>query len=327
MQVPQVLQDLGHNPEPILARAGLKPEQFEDPDTVIPYLVAGKLLADCATTTGCRHFGLLVGERAGPSTLGLAGFILASAPNVGTALHDLLLNLDLHDQGGVPTLFTNDSTTYLGYSIHLSGAEATDQIHDLAIAVACNIMRGLCGKTWNPAEVFFPYRQPLDLDPYRRFFRGPLHFNADHCALAFPSHWLKHQIPTADPLLHRHLEQEAAELHDLRNPDMMNNLRGLLVKSLQVRHCSAADVARQLNMHQRTLNRRLHEKGTSFRNELESVRFEMAQQLLADSTMPIARIAKALNYADVSAFSRAFKRWAGTTPAEWRNHNVTARDA
>jgi AraC-like DNA-binding protein len=322
--IPAVLQDLGHDPDPVLASAGFKTDQFTDPDTEIPYLAASRLLARCVADTGCRHFGLLVGERAGPSSLGVAGFMLQSAPDVGTALRSLVQHLDLHDQGGVPTLFIRGGVTGLGYAIHQSGAKATDQIYDLSIAVACNIMRRLCGEEWNPTEVLLPHRTPQDLVPFRRFFRAPLGFNADQCAVVFPTHWLDHRIPGADALLYRHLEKEAAGLHELREANIVSELRGLLHKALLTGKCTTGDIARQLCMHERTLNRRLREEGTSFHQQLDDIRYAMARQYLAESEMPIARMAKALNYSDVSAFSRAFKRWAGITPAQWRTRSASS---
>jgi AraC-like DNA-binding protein len=324
MGIPAVLQELGHEPGPILDRAGLKPVQFTDPDFEIPYIDAGRLLASCVAVTGCRHFGLLVGVHAGPSSLGVAGFMLRSAPDVGRALRGLVQHLDLHDQGGVPTLQVNGGSSQLGYDIILPGVEAADQIFELSMAIGCNIMRGLCGRDWNPAEVLISARQPQDLAPYRRFFRAPIRFNAEQTALVFPTRWLDHQIPSADALLHRHLEKEAAELHNLRNSDadIIGSLRRLLRKSLVARQCTLADLARQLHIHERTLNRRLQEEGTNFRRELDAIRYEMARHFLVESAMPITRIARTLNYADVSAFSRAFKRWAGITPAEWRTRHV-----
>ncbi len=318
MSVPAVLRELGRDPEPIFASAGLKPAQFADADTEISYVAAGRLLARSVAATGCRHFGLLVGEHAGPSSLGIAGFMLRSAPDVGTALRGLVQHLHLHDQGGVPILLIKGSVTLLGYAIHQSGAEATDQIYDLSMAIGCNIMRGLCGESWNPTEILLSRRPPRDLEPYRKFFRAPLHFNAEQSAVVFRSRWLDHHIPSADPLLHRHLEKEAIELQALRDANTTGHLRGLLRKSLLAHKCTVTDVARQLCIHERTLNRKLQKLGTSFRHELDDIRYEMSRQLLADSAMPLAKIATTLNYADVSAFSRAFKRWTGITPAQWR---------
>ena len=253
--------------------------------------------------------------------------MLRSAPDVGSALRSLVNNLDLQDQGGVATLHVSGGATQLGYAIILPEVEAADQIYDITMAIACNIMRGLCGKDWNPAEVLLSTRQPHHLAPYRRFFRAPLHFNAEQSAVVFPTRWLDHQIPSADALLYRHLEKEAAELHNLRNPDtdIVGSLHRLLRKSLVARQCTVTDLARQLHIHERTLDRRLQEAGTNFRRELDVIRCEMARHYLVESAMPITRIARALNYADVSTFSRAFKRWTGMTPAQWRINNGSSR--
>jgi AraC-like DNA-binding protein len=323
MSIPEVLQELGHEPGPIFDTAGLNPAQFTDPDFEIPYIDAGRLLASCEAVTGCPHFGLLVGERAGPSSLGVAGFMLRSAPDVGSALRSLVQNLDLHDQGGVVTLHVSGNVTQFSYAIILPGVAAADQIYDISMAIACNIMRGLCGKGWKPAEVLLSRRQPQNLAPYKHFFRAPLRFNAEQSAIVFPTRWLDHPIPSADALLHRHLEKEAAELHNLRNPDtdIVSSLQRLLRKSLVSRQCTVTDLARQLHIHERTLNRRLREEGTSFRRELDAIRYEMARHFLHESAMPVARVARALNYTDTSAFSRAFKRWTGITPAEWRTRS------
>jgi AraC-like DNA-binding protein len=323
MGVPAVARELGSDPEPIFASVGLRLAQFEDADTEISYAAAGRLLARCVATTGCEHFGLLVGNRAEPSSLGVAGFMLRSAPDVGTALRALVQHLNLHDQGGVPVLLIQGSVTLLGYAIHQSGAEATDQIYDLSMAIGCNIMRSLCGQSWNPTEILLSRRPPPHLEPYQKFFRAPLHFNADRSAMVFPSRWLDHQIPSADPLLHRHLEKQATELHTFRNGKITSDLRGLLQKSVLAHKCAVSDIAGQLCIHERTLNRKLQKEGTSFRQELDAIRYEMARQLLADTTMPIAKIAATLNYTDVSAFSRAFKRWAGITPAQWRSRRLS----
>lgn len=316
-----VLRELGADPQALLEGSGFTTAEFEDPDTELLYRSESRLLARCVEATQCPHLGLLIGARATPSALGLTGFMMRSAPNVGAALRDLVEYLDLHDQGGVPTLFVQGDATQLGYAIHQSGVEAVDQIYDVSIAFACNIMRSLCGEDWKPAEVMLSRRPPPDLVPYQRFYHAPLRFNADRNAVAFPSRWLDHEIQSGDPLLHRYLEREANELKTIRNADIVGNLRGLLRKLLKTRNCTIGVAAKQLCMHERSLHRKLREQGTSFQRELDDVRYGKARELLANSAMPIARIATALNYADASAFNRAFKRWTGMSPARWRDDN------
>lgn len=319
-----VTRDLGVNPDEILEPFGLSTVQFDDPDFEIPYVTAGRLLAHCANATQCLHFGLLVGIRAHPSALGLPGFLLLNAPDVGTALQALVKNFDLHDQGGVPVLDVQGKSTRLGYAIHQSHVEAIDHIYDLSIAVGCRIMRQLCGAGWNPAEVHFSRRQQPDLKPYSRFYRAPLRFNMDRNAIMFPSRWMKHTLPSADALLHRHLKQEANALHTLRHANFVNDTRRLLCTSMMTGHFTINDIAEQFCMHERTLHRRLREEGTSYELELDAVRYDVARQLPGGSTMPIASIAETLNYSGASAFNRAFKRWAGFTPARWRDVNTAS---
>jgi AraC-like DNA-binding protein len=322
-----VMRELGVDPENVLEQFGFTTVQFEDPDFEISYVTASRLLACCAKATQCPHFGLLVGRHARPSSLGIPGFLLLNAPDVGTALSVLVQNLDLHDQGGVPVVEIQGSSTFLGYVIHQARVEATDTIYDISIAIGCGIMRSLCGASWNPAEVLFSRRPPADLRPYRQFYRAPLQFDMDRNAIVFPSHWMNHRVPGADTLLHRHLEREADQLHMLRQANLTSDTRRLLRTSIMTGNCTISDIAAQLCMHERTLHRRLREEGTSFQLELDAVRFDVARQLLAGSAMPIGRIAETLNYSGVSAFNRAFKRWAGFTPAYWRTRNAPSSPA
>ena len=320
--LPNIVRELGWDPEALFASAGFTPKQFDSPDHEVSFVAASRLLASCVAATGCQHLGLLMGERAEPSSLGVAGFMLHSAADVRAALRGLVRHLDLHDQGGAATLVTRGDTTFVAYMIHQAGVSATDQIYDLSMTIVCKILRSLCGDGWSPTRVFLSRRMPSNTAPYKAVFHAPLHFDAEQSAVAFASRWLDHPLPGSDPLLHQHLEREADDLHRRRRTDQAGRLRRLLRTSLPSGGSNVSDIARQLGMHERTLNRRLRAEGTSFRRELEQTRYEVAQQLLSDTTMPLGKIADSLNYADATAFSRAFKRWSGVTPTAWRSRII-----
>jgi AraC-like DNA-binding protein len=82
--------------------------------------------------------------------------------------------------------------------------------------------------------------------------------------------------------------------------------------------CSATRIARQFSMHRRTLNRRLGPERTAFRRVVDQVRFEIACELIAHSRMSFAQVAAALKFSELSAFTRAFRRWSGESPTAWR---------
>jgi len=318
MAMPAVVRELGGDPDALFRGTGFDVALFDDPDAQVPYAGADRLIARCAEATACEHFGLLVGQRASPSSLGVAGFLLHVAPDVRTALHDLVSHLDLHDDGGVPYVTTTADVALLGYAIHEPGVTAAAQIYDLSISIACNIMRSLCGSAWRASEVLLSRQPPRDPLPWERFFQAPLRFDAEQSAVAFPARWLDHPLQGADSLLHRHLEAEAAAQREQRSTNLVGAVRGVLRGLLAARRASVQDVARQLGMHERTLNRRLRYEGTTFTLELDAVRYTAAQQYLTQTSMSLAQVAAALEYADASAFNRAFRRWSGTTPARWR---------
>ena len=127
--------------------------------------------------------------------------------------------------------------------------------------------------------------------------------------------------------VHKHFEEAGQRLEVLRGvsfdvhrgSDLPDQVRSVLRTSIRTGHARADQVAAIFSMHARTLNRHLNEFGISFRALVDEGRFEIAQQMLQSSAMEVAQIAAMLDYADASAFTRAFRRWSGTTPARWRS--------
>jgi AraC-like DNA-binding protein len=323
--VTTVLRKAGIDPATMFAEVGLRADVFDDPDNLISFRTAGHLLAVCVDRTGYEDFGLQAGRMSGAATLGIAGFLVQQSPTVRVALRNLTLHLHLQDRGAVPMFSVGEGTALLGYAIYQPGVEAVEQINDLAIAIAFNLMRGLCGEEWLPSEVRLARRDPVDTRPYRALFRAPVVFDAKESVLLFPSRWLERPVRGADPQLLKFLEQRVAELESEDRRTLAQRLRPMIRGALSYRDCSAERIAAMLSMHRRTLNRRLKEDGTSFREVVESVRHEVARQLLANTRLPLNEIATALDYADPSVFTRAFRRWSGLSPSEWREAEGRAR--
>jgi AraC-like DNA-binding protein len=324
ISIPAVLQGLGFDPGPVLAEAGVDGRLFDDPENQISYLSRGHLLDICVARTGCQHFGLLVGQRNGLEALGLVGLLVKYSTDVGTALRSLVRYRHLHVRGAVATLEVEDGWVTLGYATVLQEAEGNDQVGDAAVASIFNIMRSLCGPDWNPAEVRFSHRRPVDVGPYRRFFRAPLRFDAEQYAVEFSAEWLARSLSSDDPMLRRLLQRQIDTLESRHGDDFPGQVRSVLLTGLLTGHGSADQVAALFSMHGRTLHRRLKVFGTNFHQLADECRFEIARQMLGDSTLNVSAIASALDYADVRAFSRAFRRWTGGTPVQWRLKHVRA---
>jgi len=322
VNIPGLLIELGCDPGPVFERADFKQGLLDDPEHRLSFLVASRLLQECVLATGCEHFGLLLGQMANPSYLGVTGFLVNTAATVGQALEALVENLDLHDEGSTCTLDIEEDYSRLSFYVHQPGASAIAQIYDLATVIMCKIMRSLCGRDWNASQVLVVRGRPRDLTPYVHYYRTTPLFDSETCGVVFPNHYLHLRPPKADKLLHHHLELEAKVLHQMRHDQILDTLPAVMQKGLLLGQCSALEIADALGLHERTLHRRLQLTGTTFRQELDRVRESLSIQLLQSSSLPICDIATSLGYADSSGFIRAFHRWTGFSPAVWRKQNV-----
>ena len=318
LAIPEVLESLGADPAEVLAKAGFDLTLFDDPDNLISFAARTRLVNHCVARTGFQHFGLLIGQQIGLDSLGLVGLLVKYSPDVGTALRSLVRFLHLHVRGATTSLETGDRTATLAYAIYEPHFEATDQIGACATAILFNILRTLCGPDWKPVEIQFAHRKPEIVGPFRRFFRAPLTFDVDQYAVVFAADWLGRRLPDTDPQLHRLLQRQIDALEARHGDDFPEQVRSVLRTALVSGHAGADQVAALFSMHARTLNRHLDAFGIGFRELVDEGRFEIARQMLDDSAMQVSQIAAMLAYADASAFSRAFRRWSGTTPARWR---------
>lgn len=316
--LPQVLERIGVDMEPLLAQTGVPRHLFDDPDNAIPFPVGARLILLATQASGRDDLGLLVGEGSNPSSLGLVGFLLQQAPDLRTALADLVRYLHHHDRGSVPFMSISGGMVALGYSILEPNVPAAAQIYDIAIAVGRNVLRGLCGPAWAPCEVTLARRRPAAPGRYERFFGAPVRFDAEQSALLFPERWLDTPIPSADAALRRVL-QEQIDLLEAEETGMANQVRRLLRTALLTHSGSIDELAGLLGLRRRTLSRRLETEGTSFRQLCDEIQFEIARQLLEHTQMTITEIGLSLKYSETSAFSRAFKQWSGVSPRDWRS--------
>ena len=318
MAIPTVLGRLGFDAPTVLAEAGVDIHLFDSPDNEIPYSARTRLINHCVERTGCRHFGLLIGQQTGLASLGLVGLLVRYEPDLGTALKSLVRYIHLHVRGAAAALHTEGESTIFAYEFLGRRTDATDQTGDAAVAIMFNLTKELCGPGWVPSEVWLAHRAPADPSPLQRFFQAPIRFDADRYALVFPSRWLEQPLSVQDAQLRGMLHERIDLLDATQGEHLPDRVGRVLRMTLPTNTGQVERVASLLSMHVRTLHRRLQEHGTSFRQLANETRSELARQLLEETSLDLHAIADALGYADTTAFGRAFRRWTRTTPSEWR---------
>jgi AraC-like DNA-binding protein len=317
--IPLLLQEMGVHPAEVLSAAGLSAAALSAVENRIPYVSMGKLLHQCAATTGCPHFGLLAGQRMRLSHLGLPGKLVRYSETLGAAIRTFVVYHHLNSGGMATFMLEQDGIVTLGSAIYHKGVEFTDHIYDGVIAMTCSVMRELCGARWAPEKVLFSRARPADVGAYRRFFQAPCRFDSEQTAMLFPAHLLARPMAEADRKRFRNLEEQAQAV----GIELVAQLRRALRILLLGGRSSGDEVAQILSMHRRTLNRRLRAQGITFQQILDEVRFEAARQLLDTTNLALTDIAVSLGYTESGAFSRAFRRWSGTAPSSRRSREQT----
>jgi AraC-like DNA-binding protein len=319
--IPSLLREMQVDPAEVLAGLGLDGAALDEMENRIPYIATGRLLNECAARTGCPHFGLLVGQRTRLAHLGLPGRLLQHSPSLGAGLRTLVVYQHINSQGLVDYLSERGGMASFGSAVYQTGTAFVDLVYDATIAIACSVLREVCGIRWAPELVIFSRARPADVGPYRRFFQAPCRFDSEKTALLFPTSLLTLPMPEADSKRLRALEEQAQEV----GIDLVSRLRRVLRSLLLDGNCSADKVAQILSMHRRTLNRRLKALGTSFQKVLDEVRFQATCELVDATRLPLTDIALSAGYSESSAFSRAFRRWSQAAPSVRRQMNDPRR--
>jgi AraC-like DNA-binding protein len=317
-----ILLGMGVDPAALLAAEGVDPKVFDDPDNQIPLTVHNRLIALAVARSGCPHIGLLVGQRDGLHSIGLAGLLVRYSPDVETALRSFVRYLHTHVRGAKTALTVDGAVATWTWEIYQPGVEAVDQVGDGAMAVMFNILRELCGPDWKPIEVRFAHREPAQLQPFRIFFRTTLCFDAEDYSLRFASSWLQHPLAQAEPALRRLLQKEIDAIEARHETDFPELVRSVLRTALLTGHARSDHLATLFSMHSSTLARRLKPYGVGFRELVDECRYDVAREMLVNSGLDVSHIATMLDYADASAFTRAFRRWSGVAPARWRSQHA-----
>lgn len=190
----------------------------------------------------------------------------------------------------------------------------------LALASWVVFARRYTGRTEVSADVDFTFPAPADTRTYQRIFGGQIRFSQPVTQLSFPLEHLQLPITHHDADTHRLLLSQArsqfAALDTERS--VVALVRQAITRHLSSGKVTLEQLAEVLQMAPRTLQYQLEHSGTHFRQVLDEVRRELACIYLEDPDMALVDVAFLLGYSEQSPFTKAFKRWTGETPGEYR---------
>ena len=317
------------------AVAGLPAEQLfnacdidlatlNDPEQRFPLSSFLHLCEVAAEKLGDPGLGLSIGARMTADYLGPYGFVLMSS-NTAREMMAKAERYSVLAIGGGRNVFEMTEDSCIRYWLH-QDAEATAGwriMDELVMASAVTMSRSLFGAdSWSPSWVSFANAAPENETPYADLFRCPLHFDAEAYAIAFDASLLDIEVRRVHPQIKLQLDQLCedllASLACAEDPVWLTQCRSLILEALSSPPPELNAIAEALGMSPSSLRKRLADHSTSFRQLVDEIRHELAVAYLRKPSLSLVDIAYLLGFSEQSAFQRAFKRWTGTTPGEYR---------
>lgn len=315
-QFEQLVLELGENPIEMIHQAGLRQAQFRDPNTYIAYPRLAELLEIAAQR--CQHplFGLMLAQRQTLHVLGDLPMLVSRAATVADALARVNDYLYLHASGVSLQLQSQGEIVRLALSMNVHSPRGIEQLMQMSVAQLAMFVSSLLNINISNIPLYLCQNKPSELESQR--LTHSVRFREPFNGVVLKSSQLLGRNYHDEEALNRHLQSHLQYLQSRYPDNLADQARDLIHRLLPTGECCIERVSTALGLHERTLQTRLQETGQSYRQLLQDVRQNIAQQQLSYGTQTITELALQLGYAEVAVFSRHFKTWTGLSPKQWQ---------
>jgi len=320
------LQRHGVAADALLAHAQLSPEALSQRDQRIAASAYLTLLGEGVRLTGDPNLGLHLGESVRPGYYGVLGYLIMSCATLADALHRQARYASLVGNLGLVVLDDEParpgSEPLIAHSWQPLLAQQQRQLSEETLAGWVSFGRWISGLDIAPTEVRFQHPAPADTSEHARIFRCPVLFEQPDNALIFPKRLLAAPLNQADAqvrgMLDAYADRLLAELN--QGNSVLDRARLELARQLPEQGPDLEAIAAALALSPRTLQRRLREGGLSFSQLVDETRQQLVLHYLRDPALELAEIAFLVGFSESGSLARAFRRWTGTSPGEYRRH-------
>ena len=303
--------------EQLFEEAGLNPHRLSHPETRIPHRNVTQIWNKVAELTGNQAFGLTTAKMIFPTMLHSLSMAMYSTSTLESMFEHVVRYCRTIQPLSVMR-FQQREKDFLyvwGSPAPYVSQVATEGLGAAIIAVA----RQLYGHHFAPMRVSLISGKPEDLSVYTDFFRSPVEFSADENIMYLDKTVLQQPLLTANRSVEmKCLEMTTDYLARLDRHDIVNLVYSKLLALLPTHNYSEEVIAESLCLSRRTLQRKLHDAGTSYDSLLQTTRRDLALGYVNNDNLSIGEISYLLGFSNPGNFIRAFKRWTERTPGNYR---------
>jgi AraC-like DNA-binding protein len=307
--------------ESLLAGTTLTNQQLADVRTRVPSELFAKLACRALRLTHDDGLGLSLGARIPVQALQVIGYLLSSAPTLRHAYGDFHRYASIVAENPTWMMREQGSSAHFEFNSAIDEPNTLRMANDWSVSLAYRIIAA-CAPDSDRDEisVAFSHPRPAYAARYAAVFERSVRFGQRRNAVIFPRAWLDAPQPHGDPGTCEGLREIAERLLSSvnRSKRLGDRVRVLLRQEAKLARIDVGALARKLGLSQSALRRRLASEGLSPSQLVDEARCRLARAELARIDTSIKQVADALGYAELRSFHRAFKRWTGKTPADYR---------
>jgi AraC-like DNA-binding protein len=320
----RVLDSYGIDGGKLYREAGLDPALIKSERARFPFDRVAAAWGRAAQVTGKPHLGLELAKHYKPTDFhGLAVVFLASS-NLRTALERLARYHVVVNTSFAMRLENKPDRLDLVCSAVDISDDARRMFQDSRAAILVDLCRTATSQELTPRTVEFTYPEPSDKSAHEALFRCPVVFGAPEWRLSFRTADVDRPFAASNRELALSNDKFLDDMvRNLRHDDVVSRVKLAMLDELASGTPSEDAIAKTVSMSTRSLQRRLAAEGTSYTQLLAMVRKELAEHYVANRHIPVTEISYMLGFSDVSSFSRAYKRWTGSSPAASRQREDT----
>tara|TARA_R100000750_G_scaffold42615_1_gene27943 strand:- start:4829 stop:5815 length:987 start_codon:yes stop_codon:yes gene_type:complete len=287
----------------------------------VPILEWAEMLYASAALLKDENFGLSLGSFAKPKHTGIMSYLTFSSENLGQALLEFNKYQRLLYDVTPMTIRAHGPHIELVWNGHMW--RPGQIVDECSLATLIQTCRNICGESMCPTKVCFIYEKPEDTSPYEEYFGCPVHFSCSETVIQTDLETLSKPISSSNKLMLKSLEAIADKMIiELPSaPKTATEMRKIIVKKLRIQNLSIEQVAAEIGVSERTLQRHLKELNSSFKNEVGEIRHNMAKKCLLETNLDESEISQMIGINDPNKFIDKFERKEGMTPHRYRLQN------
>ncbi len=300
----------------LLAEAGFDLQCLDGPTARCPLINTARLWEIAVAATGDPAFGIKVASHIKHTSFHALSYGLCASSTLKEAFERLQRFCHVASDAVEYEFFRCGSEYH--FVIEPAACVPFESI-DALVSAQLRMCRSLIGRDYSPLLIELRRPRPARIEEFERQLRAPLKFGAAQNRLVFDSDSIESPLDGGNPELARHSDAIAIQyLARNERENIEARVRELLMQRLEKSEPSQEEVAEHLYMSARTLQRKLGDSGTTYKVILDETRHALALAYLSAPEHSVSDITHLLGFSCGSSFTRAFRRWTGQSPSDWR---------